>query len=100
MVVLAVTWMANPGKASEVADVFRKLEAASRREPGCLLYVVHQHREDPGRFFIYEQYADEAALQAHRQSPHFHRHVSIDLKDIAVRVQGDHYVPLTQGSSM
>ena len=100
MVVLAVTWVANPGKASEVADVFRKLEEASRREPGCLLYVVHQHREDPTRFFIYEQYADEAALEAHRLSPHFHRHVSIDLKDLAVRVQGDLYVPLTPGSSM
>jgi len=33
MVVLAVTWVANPGKEEEVADVFRKLESAARQEP-------------------------------------------------------------------
>ena len=71
MVVLAVTWKANPGKEAEVAAIFRKLEEASRTEPGCLMYVVHQHRAEPGRFFIYEQYADDDALEAHRQSPHF-----------------------------
>jgi quinol monooxygenase YgiN len=26
---------------------------------------------DPGMVFIYEQYVDEAALQAHQNSPHF-----------------------------
>ena len=73
MIVLAVTWVANPGKEAEVAEIFRELEMASRREPGCLMYIVHQHRTDPTRFFIYEQYRDDAALEAHRQSAHFQR---------------------------
>jgi hypothetical protein len=34
MVVQAVTWVANPGKELEVADIFRKLEEVSRQEPG------------------------------------------------------------------
>jgi quinol monooxygenase YgiN len=71
MVVLAVTWIAHPNKETEVADVFRKLESASRQEPGCLMYIVHQHRTDATRFFIYEQYRDNATLGAHRQSQHF-----------------------------
>ena len=44
MVVLAVTWMANPGREEQVAQIFTKLQAASRQEPGCLMYVVHRHR--------------------------------------------------------
>src|ERR1035441_3022284 len=62
MVVLAVTWMANPGHEAEVAQIFMKLQEASRQEPGCLMYIVHRHRTDPRAFFIYEQYRIEAAL--------------------------------------
>jgi autoinducer 2-degrading protein len=36
-----------------------------------LLLDVVQHREDPNRFYYYEVYKDEAALEAHRQTPHF-----------------------------
>ena len=43
MVVLAVTWMAKTGRESEVAAVFEKLTAESRKEPGCVVYQVHKH---------------------------------------------------------
>jgi autoinducer 2-degrading protein len=99
MVVLAVTWTANPGKEAEVAAVFRKLEEASRREPGCLMYVVHQHRTEPERFFIYEQYVDDAALAAHRDSPPFQEFAVRALSGIGERRQGDLYVPLAASSS-
>ncbi len=46
MVVLAVTWVANPGHEEEVAQIFGKLEVASRQEPGCLMYIVHRHKDD------------------------------------------------------
>ena len=100
MVVLAVTWVANPGKEAEVAAIFRKLEEASRREPGCLMYVVHQHRTEPGRFFIYEQYVDDHALEAHRKSQHFQEYAVRALSGIGERKQGDLYNPLNAGSSM
>lgn len=94
MVVLAVTWTANPGSEDAVAEVFRKLQAASRQEPGCLMYIVHRHMEDTRRIFIYEQYRDEAALEAHRNSPHFQEYAVMGLKNIAVRTAGDLYLPL------
>lgn len=94
MVVLAVTWMANPGNEEQVAEVFRKLQAASREEPGCLLYIVHRHKTDPRRFFIYEQYRDDAAMQTHRASAHFQRYVVSELKDFAVRSEGELFTPL------
>ena len=71
MVVLAVTWMAKVGHESDVAGIFSKLTEASRQEPGCAMYIVHRHKTDPRRFFIYEQYNDDAALEAHRAAPHF-----------------------------
>jgi quinol monooxygenase YgiN len=94
MVVLAVTWMANPGHEQEAADIFYKLQSASRQEPGCLMYVVHRHHTDSRRIFIYEQYRDHAAVHAHRQSPHFQQYAIKELADIAVRTDGELYSPL------
>lgn len=100
MVVLAVTWTANPGKEVEVAGIFRKLEEASRNEPGCLMYVVHRHRTEPRCFFIYEQYVDDLALEAHRKSQHFQEYAVRALTGIGERQQGELYTPLSAGSSM
>ncbi|HEY1732261.1 MAG TPA: putative quinol monooxygenase [Terriglobales bacterium] len=95
MIVLAVTWVANSGHEEEVAQIFFKLQTASRQEPGCLMYIVHRHKDDPRQFFIYEQYRDDPALQAHRESAHFQELAVKGLKDIGVRKQGDLYTPLT-----
>lgn len=95
MIVLAVTWMANPGREDEVVEIFRKVQAASRQEPGCVMYVVHRHKTDPRRFFIYEQYRDDAALDAHRNSPHFQEYVVRQLREIGERRDGELYTPLT-----
>lgn len=95
MIVLAVTWVANPGYENEVAEIFTKLQTASRQEPGCLMYIVHQHKTDPQRFFIYEQYRDDAAMDVHRNSQHFQQYAVNALRSIGRREQGDLYTPLT-----
>jgi quinol monooxygenase YgiN len=94
MVVLAVTWMAKTGREADVAGYFAKLTEASREEPGCVMYQVHRHKTDPRRFFVYEQYKDDAALEAHRAAPHFLQHVKKDLPKIADRVEGHLFEPL------
>jgi quinol monooxygenase YgiN len=96
MIVLAVTWMANPGKEEEVAGAFRKLESAARQEPGCLMFVVHRHRTDPARFFVYERYRDDAAFAVHRETKHFQEYVVKALPAIGVRREGELYTPLTE----
>jgi len=55
----------------EVAEMLRKLADASRKEPGCVSYIPHQLQDDPDTVLIYEQYRDDHALAAHRDSPHF-----------------------------
>ena len=44
-----------------------------RDEPGCVRFDVIQDNADPDRFYFYEVYKDEAALKAHRQTPHYPR---------------------------
>lgn len=95
MVVLAVTWMAKVNRETEVAEIFSKLTEESRKEPGCIMYVVHRHKTEPRRFFIYEQYQDDAGLEAHRASSHFLQYAKKELPKIADRVEGHLYAPLS-----
>ena len=94
MVVLAVTWMAKTGRESEAAAILEKLTAESRKEPGCVTYQVHKHKTDPRRFFIYEQYKDDAALEAHRTTPHCLQMAKKDLPKVADRTEGHLFEPL------
>ena len=94
MVVLAVTWMAKAGREVEVAALFSKLSEESRKEPGCSMYQVHRHRTELRRFFIYEQYKDDAALEVHRAAPHFLQFAKKELPKLADRVEGNLYEPL------
>jgi (4S)-4-hydroxy-5-phosphonooxypentane-2,3-dione isomerase len=89
MTVLVVNWMANEGRENEVAEIFKKLAEASRLEPGCRMYIVHQHRDIARHFLIYEQYANDAALQAHRESEHFQRYAAKELPILGERLDGN-----------
>jgi quinol monooxygenase YgiN len=61
----------SPDDRAEVAEILRALTLASRQEPGCVTYIPHYLDGDRDKVLIYEQYRDEAAAEAHRQSPHF-----------------------------
>ncbi len=95
MVVLAVTWVAKAGHEADVSVLFSKLTEESRKEPGCAMYQVHRHRTEPRRFFIYEQYKDDAALEAHRNAPHFLQYAKKELSKIADRMEGHLYESLS-----
>lgn len=58
----------------EVAEILRQLTLASRQEPGCVSYISHQLQDDPDAVLIYEQYVNDAALAAHRETEHFKRY--------------------------
>jgi quinol monooxygenase YgiN len=75
MICVAVTYLIQAGREEEAVGHFRALIPATRAEPGCRMYLVHRSPTDPRRFFLYEQYDDQAALDAHRAAPHFATHV-------------------------
>jgi quinol monooxygenase YgiN len=58
----------------QVSDLLRALAEESRRESGCVVYVPHRVEGEPDTVLIYEQYADRAALDAHRASSHYRRY--------------------------
>ena len=55
----------------EIAQILRELTRLTRHEDGCIIYVPHFVESDPDTIVIYEQYRDEAAVDAHRESEHF-----------------------------
>jgi quinol monooxygenase YgiN len=73
--VLLARWTAAPGNEERVEQTLLALAAATREEPGCRAYRPARSVDDPRVFVIYEEYDDEAALEAHSASEHFHRHV-------------------------
>jgi quinol monooxygenase YgiN len=73
--VVAATYRVKPGEEENVRRVLETVAPLSRQEPGCLFYQAHRSAENPSVFFLYEQYADEAAYQAHMAAPHFERYI-------------------------
>ncbi len=71
MVTIIVRYESKPGVADAIASALGKLIAPTRREPGCLQFVVYRCQEEPGQFVIYEQYTDDDALAAHRETAHY-----------------------------
>jgi (4S)-4-hydroxy-5-phosphonooxypentane-2,3-dione isomerase len=70
---VAVTWIAKEGEEDAVAAALERLVEPSRAEEGVLVYIPNRDPQDRRRFFIYEQYVDEAAYTAHTETEHFKR---------------------------
>ncbi len=71
--VVSVTWTAKEGEEDAVAAALDRLREPTLAEPGVLAWIPHRDPKDPRVFFIYEQYADEAAYTAHTETEHFQR---------------------------
>ncbi|MFV0406617.1 MAG: putative quinol monooxygenase [Propioniciclava sp.] len=68
-VILYATFTATPGHADTVADLLRDFAETVRAEPGNVIFDATQTTEDPHSFFVYEEYRDQAAFQAHIDAP-------------------------------
>jgi len=55
----------------DIERILRELTRFSRHEPGCVSYIPHFIDGDANTVLIYEQYKDEAAVEAHRATAHF-----------------------------
>ena len=74
MVSFTVRFTFAPEDRADVAEALRLLTSASRQEPGCVSYIPHHVEGDPDTIVIYEQYLDDKALAAHRETAHFKKH--------------------------
>ncbi|WP_413528676.1 (4S)-4-hydroxy-5-phosphonooxypentane-2,3-dione isomerase [Rahnella inusitata] len=61
----------QPDKIADFLQVFHANHLGAVKEPGNLRFDVLQDSEMATRFFIYEAYVDEAAVLAHKKTPHY-----------------------------
>lgn len=94
MICVAVTYVIQAGHENEAIEHFIKLTAQTRDEPGCQMYQVHRSLSDQRKFFLYEQYDDQAALDAHRAAPYFQEHVVNGLFKILESRSPELYEPI------
>lgn len=78
--VLVVKFTSLPGEEEAMQHWLSKHTAATRQEEGCLAFLLHRDKSDPQVFFIYEQYVDRAAHQAHTQTEHFKRFAEAEIQ--------------------
>jgi len=76
--------VAKPGRAEELRALLDGMVIASRAEPGNLQYDLWRDHADAGRFVLEELYTDDAAVAAHRASPHFKNYLA-KINDLAER---------------
>jgi quinol monooxygenase YgiN len=94
MICLAVTFLVKPGSEDRAADCFRRLTEHSRSEPGCIMYLFHRSTDDPRKFFVYEQYQDDAALQAHSGAAYYAHYVRKELPPMIESSVLEKYEPI------
>jgi autoinducer 2-degrading protein len=77
MLTFIATLTVKAGHEEEFARTMRAAVPKVREEPGNHAYIFHRSTDNPRVFMFYEEYADQAALDAHRA--HL-REMGIDLR--------------------
>lgn len=62
--------LARSGKENQLLELLRGMLAPTRAESGCKLYELYESSAE-GRFYLYEIWESQAALDQHAASPHF-----------------------------
>lgn len=71
MIVRIITVKVAPGREREFEAATVKNHEGSIREPGVLRFDVLRDDGNPGTYYLYEAYRDEAATTAHKQTSHY-----------------------------
>src|ERR1035438_1928387 len=62
--------VARRGSENQLREVLQGMLAPTRAESGCKLYELYES-DSKGRFYFYEIWESQAALDQHAASPHF-----------------------------
>jgi (4S)-4-hydroxy-5-phosphonooxypentane-2,3-dione isomerase len=70
--VLIARYYVTPGNSQAVREALGKMAARVKAdEPACLVYNANVDPQNENLYCLYEIYKDDAALVAHRETPHF-----------------------------
>lgn len=71
----------RPDRVPQLHALLVSLLAPTRREKGCIRYELLQNAADPTDFTFVEEWADQAAIDAHMATPHV-QHVLANVGDL------------------
>src|ERR1700753_2892297 len=70
-VVLIAEATALPGKRDELRRAFDELVPQALAEAGVSTFRLHEDRDEPGHFMLYERYHNQDAVSLHFETEHF-----------------------------
>lgn len=72
MIVLVAKYHVKEGHMDTVLEALKEMAPlVKEHEPDCSVYFANRSTEKPNLILLYEQYADQTAVEAHRETPHF-----------------------------
>lgn len=77
MLIQLVHIQVQPGKRDAFVEAFRLNWQGAQTEPGNIRFDLLCDPEDENNFSVYEIFADEAALDQHRATPHYRRCIEL-----------------------
>ena len=69
--IISGTMSFDPTKHDECLAAMAKVVEPSRGEAGCHAYGFYPDPTEPGTFRVFEHWEDQAAFDAHSQTPHY-----------------------------
>ena len=86
--VLVVNLQIRPDVIDEfMSRALENAKASRDTEPGCRQFDVLVDPQDPTKVVFYEVYDNEAAFEAHQQTPHFKKYFETALQYLDTRTR-------------
>jgi len=68
---VVATIIAEEGLEEKIYQELHRLVPLTRKEEGCIDYILHRSNDDCGVFIMYENWKSKEDLNRHNQSSHF-----------------------------
>jgi len=68
---LIVKWKIRETETAGILKLLPVLAEGTKSEIGNILYAIYQSETNPNEIILHERYADEAAVEAHKNSVHY-----------------------------
>ncbi len=67
----------------QVKEALSLLHSKTIQEAGCIRFEILQNQDEPNKFTLWEEWTNEAALQAHYDAPHTQAYFAQLLTEVA-----------------
>ncbi len=71
MKIITVSCTVKPENRNELVALCKEMLIPSRAEEGCITYNFYQDAADENKFFFYEVWKDQAAIDFHFKTKHY-----------------------------